>query len=143
MADYLFTDLNAGASIIKPKITVTNTYPGWKGFINILHRNAGTVSLKYESFQVQALTGPTALRNGYSIMFYPPGSDVPNIYGTLTAFTTKQYYEAYPWEIDPIHITLTPGQGQWSKVSLDLDEGITGYEDTAVTFTFRMWATQA
>jgi len=122
-------------------ITVTDTYPGWKGFINILHRNAGTVSLKYESFQVLALTGPAALKNGYTITFYDP-SDNPNVLGTLQEFTTKQYYDT-DWGIPAAAITLIPGQGQWSKVSLDLDSGIEGFEDTVVTFTFRMWATQA
>ncbi len=122
-------------------ITVTDTYPGWMGYINILHRNAGTVSLKYESFQVLALIGPAALKNGYTITFYDP-LDNPNVWGTLQEFTTKQYYWD-DWSIPAAAITLIPGQGQWSKVSLDLNSNIVGFEDTVVTFTFRMWATQA
>ena len=145
--------INANGATITPVkysdylwgITVSDTYPGWIGYINVLHRNAGTVPLKFYGFQVLDLVGPTDLQNGYTLKFYTP-TDVVNIWGTLYQFTDMQYYEGSGtnhWGVLPQYITLTQGQGQWSKVSLDLSQGITGNENAGVTFTLRMWATQA
>lgn len=121
-------------------VTVSNTYPGWEGYLNIIHRNAGTVDLKFDSFQVLNLVGPAALKNGYTIKFYPPGDPTPNIVGTLNEFRVKQDYDDL---IGPYEIIVPVGGEHTSQISMELDSGITGFEDTSVTFTFRLWATQA
>ena len=122
-------------------VTVLNTYPGWEGQINVLHRNAGTVTLRYESFQVVDWSGPTYLRDNYKLKFYDPSDNV-NYEKTLTYLTTKRTYDDEFGTAFRQYVTLTPTQGQWSKIGLKLGD-ISGYENTAVTFTFRMWATQA
>lgn len=123
-------------------ITITNTYPGWKGYVNILERNTGTIPLKFYTFQVLYLVGPSDLQNGYTLKFYPPGDPVnANIWGTLYNFQNLQYYSS--WGVPDIAITLTPGQGQWSLVSLELPDSLTGNENTPLTFTFEMTAIQA
>jgi hypothetical protein len=127
-------------------VTITNTYPGWKGFVNILERNTGTIPLKFNTFQVLSLAGPSELQNAYTLSFYPPGSTTPNIAGTLWTFTDLQYYEGSGsghWGVPPGAITLAPGIGQWSLISLELPSTLTGNENTPVTFTFEMTAIQA
>ncbi len=130
----------AGQQYYEVDITVTDTYPGWIGYIDVTHKNAGTVDLKFDSFQVQNLVGSGALKDGYTIKFYPPGEDDPNIWGTLRQFTTKQKYS---WWINPEHTRISPGDTHTSRVSLELDEDITGHYNEEITFTFRMWAVQA
>lgn len=128
-------------------ISISGTYPGWKGYVTVKHKNAGTVPIKFESFMVDSLTGyDYTIKNAYTLKFYPPGDPTtPNIYGTLWDFQTKQYYEGggpNHWSVPAAAITLAQNQIHSSLISLELAD-ITGYESQTVTFIFQMWAIQA
>jgi len=123
-------------------VTVINTYPGWKGWITVTNQNAGTVTLKFNTFQVPSLTGAWDLQNGYTLKFYPgtyasPGS--ANIWGTLYNFQALQYYDSW---IGPYEIKMAPGTYHDSLVSLELDPGLIDNYGSTVTFTFEMTAIQ-
>jgi len=122
-------------------VTVSNTYPGWKGYINVEHKNFGSVPLKFYSFQVVSLSGAWDLKNAYTLSFYPPANPTPNIFGTLQQFTTIQYYEG-TWGVPAAAITLPAGGTQTSLVSLELGD-ITDNYNSPVTFIFRQTAIQA
>jgi len=124
-------------------VTVTDTYPGWKGWITVTHHNAGTVALKFNTFQVLNLVADDwTMLNAYTLKFYPgtyatPGTE--NIAGTLYNFQTLQYYD---WYIAPYEIKMAPGTLHDSLVSLELDPALTGHYGSTVTFIFEMTAIQ-
>jgi len=122
-------------------VTVTNTYPGWEGIIDITHQNAGTVALRFESMQVLWTSGSDYLRNNYWIKFYDDSDNV-NFEKTCTYLLTKRYYDDEfggpgnrPW------FTINAGLTKVSRVGLKLGD-ITGNYNTPVVFTFRLTAVQ-
>ena len=120
-------------------VTVTNTYPGWKGYITVWNQNAGTVPLKFNTFQVLALNGADAMCQAYTLKFYAPDGTV-NVQGTLWDLQTLQYYSWYlPVGYD---IRMAPNTYHDSLISLELDPGITDYYGSTVTFTFELTAIQ-
>ena len=123
-------------------VTVSDTYPGWIGYITVTHKNAGTVYLKYNTFQVLYLAGDSGLFNAYTLKFYPDAylpTQPANIWGTLYNLQPLQYYDSW---IGPYQIKLAPGITHDSCVSLELDSGITDHYGSAVTFVFEMTAIQ-
>ena len=141
---------DGGATIDDPEkidthtwtVTVSDTFPGWIGYITVTHANTGTVPLKFDTFQVLSLTGPNALRQAYTLKFYPGPYGSPgtaNIWGTLVDFQTLQYYDSW---IGPYEIKMASGDTHDSLVSLELSSDVTDFYNTAVTFTFRMTAVQ-
>jgi hypothetical protein len=142
---------NGGASIVPHyinthtfSVTVTSTYPGWKGYITVTHQNAGTVTLKFNTFQVLSLAAEDyTMQNAYTLKFYPDAYQPvqpANIVGTLYAFTTLQYYS---WYLPAgYEIKMEPGTLHDSCVSLELDPGLIDHYGSAVTFIFEMTAIQ-
>jgi predicted ribosomally synthesized peptide with SipW-like signal peptide len=123
-------------------VTITHTYPGWKGYITVTHQNAGTVPLKFNTFQILNLVGDTDLQNGYTLKFYPdayPPIQPANIAGTLYNFQTLQYYDSW---VGPYEIKLMAGDTHSSCVSLELDPALTDHYGATVTFIFEMTAIQ-
>jgi hypothetical protein len=123
-------------------VTVTDTYPGWKGWITVTHQNAGTVPLKFNSFQVLSLAGDSGLFDKYTLKFYPGAYASPgtaNIYGNLYDFQTLQPYDAWIW---PYEIKMAKGTYHDSLVSLELDASVTDHYLSSVTFIFEMTAIQ-
>jgi predicted ribosomally synthesized peptide with SipW-like signal peptide len=126
-------------------VTVTDTYPGWKGFITVKNQNAGTVSLKFNTFQILSLAAEDwTMLNAYTLKFYQDDyahvNDHPaNVAGTLYDFQTLQYYD---WYLTPYEIKMAPGTYHDSLVSLELDPALTGHYGSTVTFIFELTAIQ-
>ncbi|MBE3120800.1 MAG: hypothetical protein IMZ53_02755 [Thermoplasmata archaeon] len=123
-------------------VTVTGTYPGWKGWITMTNYNAGTVTLKFNTFQVTALAGEDLMCQAYTLKAYHGTyavHDTENIWGTLWDLRTLQYYD---WWVGPYEIKMAPGTYHDSLVSLELDPTLTGHYGSTVTFTFELTAIQ-
>lgn len=142
---------NGGASISVAymdwqtwSVTVTDTYPGWKGYITVTNWNAGTVPLKFNTFQVLDLVADDwTMYNAYTLKFYPYAygttPNPANVYGTLYDFTTLQYYS---WWLGSYEVKLMPGSTHDSLISLELDPALTGHYNSPVTFIFQLTAIQ-
>jgi len=124
-------------------VTITDTYPGWKAYVTVTHWNAGTVPLKFNTFQVLNLVADDwTMLNAYTLKFYPdayPPALPANIYGKLYDFQVLQSYDGW---ISPYEIKLMPGATHTSCVSLELDPALTDHYGSTVTFTFQLTGIQ-
>lgn len=122
-------------------LTIGPVYPGWKAFMWVNVINAGTLPLKFYSFQMTARNDAT-LAGYFNLGFVTP-ADTYNVYADLNYFWTLRTYEG-DWGIPAASITLAPGAIQSSLISLDVNNGIpTGYQGATLSVTFQLQATLA
>jgi len=122
-------------------VTVTATYPGWEGIIDVTHWNSGSVALRFESMQVLWTQGSGYLRDNYWIKFYD-GSGNVNLEKTCTYLGTKRYYDdEFGGPSSRPYFTILAGGDHVSRVGLKLGD-ITGHYCEEVKFTFRMTGIQ-
>jgi hypothetical protein len=121
-------------------ITLTNVYPGYRVFVNLVTKNAGSIPLRYYSFQMISWNND-ALAQTFNLGFCAPVSGDPfNVQGTFYDYRNLNTYDG--WGIPREAVALNPGAthnnlvGIW--VPLDIAPNLMG---TTFTATFQLTAT--
>lgn len=130
-------------------VTVTNTYPGWTGKVNIPEINTGSLPLKFSSFGVEVTQNDAGLADYYKLAFLAPDNSInygPYTLNAIQAVSPVSYsgfpgYNTLPIASNPYVILV--GGSHNSVVQLSLDSSITGGQSSTVKFVFTHTATVA
>jgi hypothetical protein len=143
-----------GSAVITPVIsvgldtltlTITNTYPGWNAIVDVQFKNTGTIPLEFYSFGLNYNSGTADLLNYYKLGFlYWDGTKLVSNYGpaALTWYQTTRYYATEFAPGYPTGFTMNPGSLHDNYIYLGLDSSLTAYQNTYLSVTFWVTATQ-
>ena len=127
-------------------LTINNTYPGWHALVNVQFKNTGTIPLEFYSFGLTYNSGTVDLLNYYKLGFlYWNGTQYVLNYGpaTLAYYQTTHYYATEFGGMGyPTGFTMNPGDLHNNVLYIGLDSSLTAYQNTALSVTFSVTATQ-